>query len=56
MSFPKQTWPPELIVYPSWAEIYEAIAEEEGFSIDDVAEATSQVRGFIEEIDAARRS
>ncbi len=49
----KQTWPPELTVYPSWAETYEAIAEEEGFPIGDVAEAASRVRGFIEEIDAA---
>jgi hypothetical protein len=50
----KQPWPPELIVYPSWAETYEAIAEEEGFPVDEVEEAASQVHGFIEEIDAAR--
>lgn len=49
----KQPWPPELIVYPSWTEIYEAIAEEKGFPVDEVEEAASQVRGFIDEIDAA---
>lgn len=51
----KQPWPPELIVYPSWAETYEAIAAEEGFPVNEVEEAASQVRGFIEEIDASTR-
>jgi hypothetical protein len=49
----KHPWPPELTVYPSWAETYSAIADEEGFPVDDVDDAASQVRGFIEEIDAA---
>lgn len=49
----KQSWPPELIVYPSWAETYQALAEDEGFTITDVAEAASLVRSFIAEIDAA---
>ncbi|HEU4905293.1 MAG TPA: nucleotidyl transferase AbiEii/AbiGii toxin family protein [Solirubrobacterales bacterium] len=46
----KQPWPPELIVYPGWAETYAAIADEEGFPVDDVEDAASQVRAFIEEI------
>lgn len=46
----KQPWPPELIVYPGWAETYSAIADEEGFPVDDVEDAASQVRAFIEEI------
>lgn len=49
----KHPWPPELIVYPSWTESYRAIAQEEGFPVDDVEEAASRLRGFIEEIDAA---
>ncbi len=52
----KQPWPPELIVYPSWAETYTAIAEEDGFPIGDVAEAAAQVRGFIEEIESSGAS
>jgi hypothetical protein len=51
----KHPWPPKLIVYPDWAETYGAIAKEEGFPVDDVDDAASQVRGFIEEIDAAGR-
>ena len=51
----KQPWPPELIAYPGWAETYSAIADEEGFPVDDVEDAASQVRVFIEEIDAAGR-
>ncbi len=49
----KHPWPPKLIVYPGWAETYRAIAEEEGFPVDDVEDAASQVRAFIEEIAAA---
>jgi hypothetical protein len=49
----KHLWPPKLVVYPGWAETYGAIAEEEGFPVDDVEDAASQVRGFIEEINAA---
>lgn len=52
----KQPWPPELIVYPSWAETYAAITEEEDFPVDEVEEAASQVRGFIEEIDGTSRA
>jgi hypothetical protein len=49
----KHPWPPELTVYPSWAETYRAIAEEEAFPVEDVEEAASRVQGFIREIDAA---
>jgi Nucleotidyl transferase AbiEii toxin, Type IV TA system len=51
----KHSWPPELVVYPGWAETYRAIAEEEGLPVDDVEDAASQVRAFIEEVDAAGR-
>ena len=51
----KHPWPPELSVYPSWAETYGAIAAEEGFPVKDVEDAAPQVRGFIEEIDAVGR-
>lgn len=49
----KHPWPPKLIVYPGWAETYRAIAEEDGFPVEDVDDSASQVRSFIEEIDAA---
>jgi hypothetical protein len=51
----KHPWPPELVVYPGWAETYRAIAEEEGFPVDNLADAAAQVRAFIEEVDAAGR-
>lgn len=51
----KQPWPPELIVYPSWAEVYRALAKEESFLVTDVVEAAARVRSFIEEIDIANK-
>lgn len=51
----KQSWPPAVAVYPSWAETFARIAAEEGFPIVDVEEAAALVGEFIEEIDGARR-
>jgi len=48
----KQTWPPQLTVYPSWAETYARLAAEEGFPVDDVEEAAALVGEFIAEINA----
>lgn len=49
----QQAWPPELTLYPSWADVYARLAMEEGFTIDDVEETAALVREFISEIDAA---
>jgi hypothetical protein len=49
----KQTWPPQLIVYPSWAETYARLAAEEGFPVGDVEGAAAMVGEFIAEINAA---
>lgn len=49
----KQPWPPELAVYPSWAETFAALAEEERFPIADVERAAAEVRVFMAEIEAA---
>jgi hypothetical protein len=49
----KQAWPPQLIVYRSWAETYARLAAEEGFPVGDVEEAAALVGEFIAEIDAA---
>lgn len=48
----KQTWPPQLTVYRSWAETYARLAVEEGFPVGDVEEAAALVGEFIAEIDA----
>jgi Nucleotidyl transferase AbiEii toxin, Type IV TA system len=49
----KQVWPAELVVYPSWAATFKTMAEDEGFPLNDVEEAASRLRDFIEEIDRA---
>lgn len=49
----KQTWPPQLTVYRSWAETYARLAAEEGFPVGDVEGAAAMVGEFIAEIDAA---
>lgn len=49
----KQTWPPQLTVYPSWAETYARLTVEEGVPVGDVEEAAALVGDFIAEIDAA---
>jgi hypothetical protein len=47
----KQTWPPAVVVYPSWDDTFARIAAAEGFPIDEVEEAASLIRKFIWEID-----
>jgi hypothetical protein len=49
----KQSWPPAVTVYPSWAQTFARIAEEETYPITDVEEAAALVSEFIDEIDAA---
>ncbi len=49
----KHSWPPELVVYPSWPTAFAALAEDQGFDITDVEEAARQVREMIERINAA---
>lgn len=49
----KQTWPPQLTLYRSWAETYARLAAEEGFPVGDVEEAAALVGEFIAEINAA---
>jgi hypothetical protein len=48
------SWPPALVVYPSWPASFAKLAAEEGFPIDDVERAASLVREFVAEIDRAR--
>jgi hypothetical protein len=48
----KQPWPPRLSAEPSWPEQYRALAIEQGFAIQEVAQAIELVQALIEEIDA----
>lgn len=47
------SWPPDLVVYPSWPGAFAALAEDQGFDITDVEDAARQVREMIERINAA---
>ena len=47
------SWPPELVVYPSWPAAFAALAEDQGFDNTDVEEAARQVREMIGRINAA---
>jgi len=44
----QQAWPPTLIVPPSWAAGYAALAAELDFDVTDVEQAASAVRAFID--------
>jgi nucleotidyltransferase AbiEii toxin of type IV toxin-antitoxin system len=46
----KQFWPPHLSIEPSWPEQYRALAIEQGFSIQDAAEAAERVQEMIDAI------
>ena len=48
----KQLWPPSLSIEPSWPEQYQALAIEQGFKIQNVAEAVEQVQAMIDRIAA----
>jgi hypothetical protein len=43
----KQLWPPELRAEPSWPEQYRALAEEQDFAVDDVAQAVERGAGAV---------
>ena len=47
----KQTWPPEVTVWPSWPAGFAAMAREIDFHTDDVHAAADSVRTLIAEID-----
>jgi hypothetical protein len=49
----KHTWPPEVIVYPSWPPVFAKLAADESFPISDVDQAAELVRRFIRERDNA---
>jgi hypothetical protein len=44
----QQPWPPALVVPPSWAAGYAALAAELDFDITDVEQAASAVRAYVE--------
>jgi Nucleotidyl transferase AbiEii toxin, Type IV TA system len=45
------TWPPEVTIWPSWADGFAAIAREVAFHTDDVEIAGDDLRSFIADID-----
>jgi hypothetical protein len=49
----QQPWPPQITVYPSWADAYDAMARELSMPITDVDEAAAAVTTFIERIAAS---
>ncbi len=49
----QHTWPPEIIVYPSWSESYGAMARNMAMPITDVEEAAAAVTAFIARIEEA---
>lgn len=50
----RQPWPPELIVWDHWPDLWARIVDEDAFPIADVHEAAGLVRGLIARIDSAR--
>jgi len=49
----KQSWPPDLLAEPSWTEQYRALAIEQNFAVQEVAQAVELVQALINEIAAA---
>jgi hypothetical protein len=49
----KHAWPPDVTVYPSWRDVFAAMAADIGFYTDDVDIAAADLRKFIAEIDAS---
>jgi hypothetical protein len=49
----KQPWPPQLSIEPSWPEQYRALAIEQHFAVQDVAEAVDLVQVLIDRIAAS---
>jgi hypothetical protein len=50
----KHAWPPEVTIWPSWADGFAAMAHEVAFHTDDVEVAAHDLRVFVADIDAAR--
>jgi hypothetical protein len=48
----KHAWPPEVRIWPSWADGFAAMAREVAFHTDDVEVAGEDLRAFIADIDA----
>jgi hypothetical protein len=51
----KHSWPPRLIIEPSWPEQYRALALDQAFPIDDVQQAVELVTALIDELAAEGR-
>ncbi len=51
----KQAWPPSLTIEASWPEQYRALAIDQDFAVVEVADAVSEVRSLIEDIDREGR-
>jgi hypothetical protein len=49
----KHAWPPEVTIWPSWADGFAAMARELAFHTDDVQVAADELRAFIADIDAS---
>lgn len=49
----KQSWPPRVMIYPSWPAGYSRIAAENAFPISDIDDASRRVRAMIDRIAAA---
>jgi hypothetical protein len=52
----KQPWPTQLSIERSWPEQYRALAIEQGFAIQEVADAVERVQALIDDIDSASRN
>lgn len=48
----KHAWPPEVTIWPSWADGFAAMAREVAFHTDDVEIAGDDLRSFIADVDA----
>lgn len=49
----QQAWPPTLEIQPSWPEKYTALADELGFTPNDIDEAADAIRDYIKRIASA---
>jgi hypothetical protein len=50
----KHAWPPTVTIYDSWREPFAALAEENGFTPDNIDDAVAELNALIADIDAAR--
>ncbi len=49
----QQSWPPRLNIQPSWPEKYTALADELGFTPNNIDEAAQAIRSYIGQIAGA---